>query len=39
MARILKRNLTDYSAEEVRLFIRMMRDVRRLEADETEAGC
>ena len=39
MARIIRRNLAGYSAEEVRLFIRMLRDVRRLEADEAETGC
>ena len=39
MARIVRRNLAGYSAEEMRLFIRMLRDVRRLEADEAEAGC
>lgn len=37
MARIIKRNLAAYSPEEVRLLIRMLRDVRRLEADELEA--
>ena len=37
MARIIKRNLASYSPEEVRLLIRMLRDVRRLEADELEA--
>lgn len=34
MARIVARNLSVYSREEVRLFSRMLRDVRRLEDDE-----
>lgn len=34
MARIVRRNLSAYSAEEVRLFSRMLRDVRRLEDGE-----
>ena len=39
MARIVRRNLSAYSSDEVRLFIRMLRDVRRLEADEAEVAC
>lgn len=39
MARIVRRNLSAYSADEVRLFIAMLRDVRRLEADEADPGC
>ena len=34
MARIVRRNLAGYSAEHVRLFSRMLRDVRQLEEDE-----
>ena len=37
MARIVRRNLADYSAEEIRLFSRMLRDVRALEENETPA--
>ena len=39
MARIVRRNLSAYSPDQVRLFISMLRDVRRLEADEAEASC
>lgn len=39
MARIIRRNLAGYSAEDVRLLIRMLRDVRRLEAEELEVPC
>lgn len=34
MERILKRNMADYSPEDVRLFSRMLRDARRLEGGE-----
>ena len=34
MARIVRRNLAGYSAEDVLLFARMLRDVRQLEHDE-----
>ena len=34
MARLVRRNLAGYSAEEVLLFARMLRDVRQLEEDE-----
>lgn len=36
MARIVRRNLAAYTPDEVRLMIRMLRDVRQLEADEAE---
>lgn len=36
MARIIQRNLSGYSPEEVRLFSRMLHDVRRLEDEEEE---
>jgi DNA-binding MarR family transcriptional regulator len=39
MQRIVTRNLAGYSPEEVRLFIRMLRDVRRLEDNEAEPPC
>lgn len=39
MARIVRRNLSPYSSGEIRLLIRMLRDVRRLEADEAEVSC
>lgn len=39
MQRIVTRNLAAYSPDEVRLFIRMLRDVRRLEDNEAEDGC
>lgn len=39
MARIVRRNLAGYSAEEVMLFARMLRDVRQLEEDEVPAVC
>lgn len=39
MARIVRRNLANYSAEEIRLFSRMLRDVRQLEEDETPVVC
>ena len=38
MARIVRRNLAAYSADEVRLLISMLRDVRRLEAGESESA-
>lgn len=34
MERLVKRNLAAYSSDEVRLFSRMLRDARNLEADE-----
>ena len=39
MARIVRRNLAGYSAEEFRLFSRMLREVRQLEEDETPVIC
>ena len=39
MARIVRRNLAAYSAEDLLLFSRMLRDVRQLEEDETPVGC
>jgi DNA-binding MarR family transcriptional regulator len=39
MARIVRRNLAGYSAEDVMLFARMLRDVRQLEPDEVTGGC
>lgn len=39
MARIVRRNLAGYSAEEVMLFARMLRDVRQLEEDEVPVVC
>ncbi len=39
MARIVRRNLAPYSPDDVRLFIRMLADVRHLESDESEPGC
>lgn len=38
MARILRRNLAAYSADEVRLFARMLHDVRKLDPGESESG-
>ena len=39
MARIVRRNLADYSVDEVMLFARMLRDVRQLEEDEVPVVC
>lgn len=39
MARIVRRNLAGYSAEEVMLFARMLLDVRQLEEDERPVAC
>lgn len=39
MRRMISRNLEGYSAEEIRLFGRMLRDARRLDDDEEEDGC
>ena len=39
MARIVRRNLAGYSAEEFRLCSRMLREVRQLEEDETPVVC
>lgn len=39
MQRIVTRNLAAYSPDEVRLFVRMLRDVRRLQENEAEDGC
>lgn len=38
MERILRRNLAGYSPREIRLMISMLRDVRRLEGDESEVA-
>ena len=39
MARIVRRNLAGYSAEEFRLFSRMLHEVRQLEEDEAPVVC
>lgn len=39
MAAIVTRNLGGYSPDDIRLFARMLRDVRRLEGDEEHNNC
>lgn len=39
MDRIIRRNLAGYSIDEMRLFTRMLHDVRMLDKDEAESSC